>query len=351
MVRVPGSTALEDVEDAVTHLLAPYQENNMGDCPEEYMEFNDKEPEIQQEYEEESMTRIRMADGTLLSPYEPQFKVDPPADAPPFTRHTWKYPDDAEEVEVPNKELFDSWEAFAVEYGEYERDEQTGKFGYWHNPNCKWDWWVIGGRWSGYFPVPEVRKELIGSSGAFGNAPRENCVDVTRISDIDNDAIAVSTRERIAEFWVNYDQFIADLGKERRGGHPFGGPRSDLLSVGLIQCKNADELTSDDREFIVNPWETRPHNPLPQKRYDVINNTLTTPEARAAFQPVLEAQFNRLRPYSYMDAAGWYEPGEMGWFGMSSESPESMKEYADDFTDWVKGGDQSDWLVLVDCHI
>jgi hypothetical protein len=52
-----------------------------------------------------------------------------------------------------------------------------------------------------------------------------------------------------------------------------------------------------------------------------------------------------------MDAAGWYEPGEMGWFGMSSESPESMKEYADDFTNWVQGGDQSDWLVLVDCHI
>lgn len=34
---------------------------------------------------------------------------------------------------------------------EYEVDPVMGKRGYWQNPNAKWDWYQIGGRWSGYF--------------------------------------------------------------------------------------------------------------------------------------------------------------------------------------------------------
>lgn len=43
------------------------------------------------------------------------------------------------------------------EYLEFREDEEgnidmaTGERGYWYNPNAKWDWYEIGGRWSGYF--------------------------------------------------------------------------------------------------------------------------------------------------------------------------------------------------------
>lgn len=30
-----------------------------------------------------------------------------------------------------------------------EWDEKQGDYGYWYNPNAKWDWWTVGGRWSG----------------------------------------------------------------------------------------------------------------------------------------------------------------------------------------------------------
>ena len=62
-------------EEEVDRLLAPYQENNMGDCPEEYLEFIEDEDE-----------------GI---------------------------------------------------------DDETGKRGYWENPNAKWDWYRLGGRASG----------------------------------------------------------------------------------------------------------------------------------------------------------------------------------------------------------
>lgn len=35
----------------------------------------------------------------------------------------------------------------------------NGKLGYWtqFNPDSKWDWWVIGGRWNGYFNADDDR--------------------------------------------------------------------------------------------------------------------------------------------------------------------------------------------------
>lgn len=40
---------------------------------------------------------------------------------------------------------------FASEFHEYEKHENM--YGYWKNPNSKWDWYQIGGRWRGFFPV------------------------------------------------------------------------------------------------------------------------------------------------------------------------------------------------------
>ena len=63
--------------EEVGRLMAPYQENNMGDCPKEYLEF---------------------------------------------------FPND-----------------------EYDFDPETGKRGYWENPNAKWDYWDPDGRTRGFF--------------------------------------------------------------------------------------------------------------------------------------------------------------------------------------------------------
>lgn len=32
---------------------------------------------------------------------------------------------------------------------EYDWDKTVGAKGYWRNPNARWDWWEIGGRWRG----------------------------------------------------------------------------------------------------------------------------------------------------------------------------------------------------------
>lgn len=50
--------------------------------------------------------------------------------------------------EVPYKELYPTFGCFMEEYGDGEFDKEMNDYGYWENPNAKWDWYVIGGRWS-----------------------------------------------------------------------------------------------------------------------------------------------------------------------------------------------------------
>jgi len=46
--------------------LAPYQENNMDDCPRDYMEFNNVEDVSKEDYEKDTIKKVIMPDGTML---------------------------------------------------------------------------------------------------------------------------------------------------------------------------------------------------------------------------------------------------------------------------------------------
>ena len=50
------------IGENVEEQLAPFQENNMGDCPQEYMKFNDREDEFKDEYENKTVTQYKFKD-------------------------------------------------------------------------------------------------------------------------------------------------------------------------------------------------------------------------------------------------------------------------------------------------
>lgn len=52
-----------------------------------------------------------------------------------------------------------------------------------YNPNSKWDWWVLGGRWSGLIKLKDGATGVIGQAGTFGN---ETGIDQAKIGDIAN---------------------------------------------------------------------------------------------------------------------------------------------------------------------
>lgn len=63
-------------ENEVNKMLAPYQENNMEDCPREYLVFNSITEEYKLIYEKESRTMVLINDDKLVSEYDDMFKKE-----------------------------------------------------------------------------------------------------------------------------------------------------------------------------------------------------------------------------------------------------------------------------------
>lgn len=89
-------------------------------------------------------------------------------------------------------------------------------------------------------------------------------------------------------------------------------------------------------------------------------STLTTkgdffkPEYYQRKYPTLESYLDshNFSTYALLDRNGeWFEPGEMGWFGVSSAEPEEEQKFQSQYMQLIKECDPEDWLVVVDCHI
>lgn len=133
-----------DHDQTVKELLAPYQENNMCDVDKKYLEFVDMEEAVRSQYENGITPRVVMPDGRLLCPWDEMFRVRGFG----LGYDTHKVPENLEIRQFRFKEIFETFDCF-TEYFAEERDPETGKYGYWENPNAKWDWYAIGGRWRG----------------------------------------------------------------------------------------------------------------------------------------------------------------------------------------------------------
>ena len=53
-----------------------------------------------------------------------------------------------------------------------------------YNPKSRWDWYVIGGRWTGYFPLKNGTKGIIGRPGILTKPSMPGFADQARFCDI-----------------------------------------------------------------------------------------------------------------------------------------------------------------------
>lgn len=123
--------------DTLESILAPYDET--AEC-----EFKDRSEEIRKKYLNNSITMYRTEDDDLIAEYSSKI----PRKQTEGGYSEKDIPEEWVKVEVPYSVLYPTMEEYVDTYGYTYFD---GKPGYWYNKNAKWDWWVIGGRWDGYF--------------------------------------------------------------------------------------------------------------------------------------------------------------------------------------------------------
>lgn len=202
---------------------------------------------------------------------------------------------DAMPEEYASVDLSDEGAVFELVEKEYE-DELNGDGDLisTYNPQSKWDWYEIGGRWKGRlrmkngYPVDSAPAGLVDWDAMF--SPKVSAVAKNR------------------EFW---DEYV--LGKV-----PGGVEKENYL-----------------REKY--PYEFyRPEYYL--KRYGTKGEYIR--------------RLSLWATHAVVDEKGWHEPGRMGWFGCSNATPESERDWEDNYRSrFIDTLDPDDRVILVDCHI
>jgi hypothetical protein len=309
-----------DVSGALDEIMAPYYE---GTEDERFLEFNDEEDEMRARYEKESTERIRLADGTLVLPWDERFRVPGQIG---IGGGSHKVPDGFERVQVPFKETFATFEVWAKEWCGYDgADKKAGRYGYWRNPKKTWDWWQIGGRWAGTYPTKSGEK-----------------ADQVRVSDIDFDAVRTTQQERATKFFREYLELLD--GKEFDA---FDGPRRTAMDLGLVRVVQGPVVERKTGERVVS-WEGKVRGDDERRHW---SDVLVEIDESTFFREYLD-HFSPIATYAGLDDEGWVQPGRMGWFGCSDATPDTYKSWKRTFHDrFVAAAGPDDLLVVVDCHI
>lgn len=169
-----------------------------------------------------------------------------------------------------------------------------------YNPESKWDWYSIGGRWNGELKIKKSKVKAYGSE----------TVDEALKGDIDwaaMNSIEPEQRERAKRFWKYYVM-----------EEPYPG---------------TDDEKREEFGFIM----YRPEYYL--KRYKTIEGYLKS-ISTWCLRAVLD------------DDGEWHEVGEMGWFGCSSETADEDAKWEEEFYDrFIKPLPDDATLTVIDCHI
>jgi hypothetical protein len=312
--------------------------------------------------------------------------------------------DDADEAAEYISTLLDPFNE-NLEVEQHTEDGET----WWRNPNAKWDWWMVGGRWSGDLRLRRGarRSDYLRGERSWTNENEPidwGTCDGGRIRALDLAAMRTSAATKAVEDWNEYAvvvdgtpqhlpwQVFADR-VDAATNAPDRKPKNlleqeglgrALADFGLADMAAVDALKQADQnrhhEFLDRAikeleaadaaWQASGYT-LDKARADYAaqpriaalrahpgyhNFLLTGPEDIFEHRDRDEyAQLARAKAvpgYALLtDDGRWIEPGRMGWWGRSTETDESMDTYLSEANAYIDGLSPQMWLAVVDCHI
>ncbi len=371
-------------KEVIAKALQPYHEFECTGIDDEFVQDIDKTEELRGIYETRSETRLRDASGGLHLPYEDRFYRDPTVEEAvkigpvagtgcshgiAWSSKDWNdgrgyrakvrfIPDGFEEITIPAKEVLSFayfikvWNGMkAVPFGTEPNIANEHKYGYVlvdeagevlkvidrTNPNKKWDWYQIGGRWDGTLKLKghdnkrdSALMELLDVSGMKEDERRRRAALVDKVisafckiveeSGASADEINAARSAHLAAVaaWCL-------LSDPRPRGKEFG---AFLLAGenGAGAARYRDAVREAGIYFSVEPDE-KPHATLAEW----INEDVPA-----------------IQTFAILKDGKWMERGKMGlWACVSDENPGWDAVYAAEFAT-IR---QDQWITVVDCHI
>jgi len=179
------------------------------------------------------------------------------------------------------------------------------------NPNAKWDWWVVGGRWADLFNITEGQRK-------------------------DFDFLATKEKRKVeAEGYFDKLTAITD------GIEP---PENTWKQLVDIYKDNIEEARSIRQNH---PWikAIAADEDLRWRRDDEVE--IFTKGRDKYVQGEVERSCS---PYAIVKNSEWHAKGKMGWFGISDDQ-KTQGDWNKTVNDMIIIGRGDERLTVVDCHI
>ena len=370
--------------------LRPFNEQD-----EEYFTFNSKEEEYRKEYENGSLTKMKFEDEkgniTLMDTYDQIFE-NPNYKMWDDQETKYIYPEGWIEVKIPFKDFYKTFDTFCEDWYNSEKDPRTGEYGYWCNPNAKWDWFQLGGRWTGFFKLKT--QKLLETNHVFpsflGYTAAEMESFVRMYKDKPDNFKHITSKFNQGEVLA---QKVIELSKditffpEHQIGKPglltpeaphgrcdltkkknidFAGMKKGAAEKAYIEWDEVNNVITKSETFI--SWEEiwKDESISMQQKREKYNSQSEVIEFNVKFpnrsfqqvekflipceEYIQQASEQAYIPTAILKDGQWYEQGSMGWWGIISDKKD-QNDWNKEVNKLLESIDDETLISLYDCHI
>lgn len=382
-------------QETLAPILQPWHEYECTGVKDEYVVFVDEHDKVLEDWNEPQKA-YRGLNGEIYDGYEDVFYREPTAeeekhvgagsgfssglcwtskdwgDGRGYRAKVYFVPEGFERTEVPRSHFYESIEKFAEDYHGYNIIE-NGRIGHYTNPNRKWDWWVIGGRWSGMLRTKPGSVSFKGRPGIMGSQFSSEGCDVCRIGDLDIEGM------RQAEIGRRVQALSDGLTKLHKEEGVDTAEAFALWKAAAAVDNNAlFEQWRAERKAQWRDEETKEAEEANNKLPDFHDWMETKAKTDAGAKAIVEARKKKVLAYlgdwgagipgdvvdieswaqkppafstfAVVKAGEWYARGKMGWWATVTDE-KNGDDWQQEFGKLLEALPPETWIAIVDCHI
>lgn len=325
--------------------LAPYNENLEGP-------FRSEEEQYLKEFETKMIPCVKFANNKIVNKYSetvsPYWTTEIPGNI--FSKKVLKLPHRAVELEVTAKELYKDFDIYMKDWHGMNRDKETNQYGTRYNQNSKWDWYVLGGRWTGFFKMKSnssSKNRKVGRPGLGTGQAKPGRTDSALLKDIDFEAMRNEAGNDAQERYERIERLLgSSIPKLETKWETFIDKDGPFKDVSIEEkrkmyhaqtAKKAVQKASENMEF--SDEERR------ELRWLDLEDFQCTKE-----EFIQRARNRACSTFAVLKDGKWYEKGKMGWWGMASNEKD-QEIWNAEINKLLSNLPEDTILSVYDCHI
>lgn len=199
------------------------------------------------------------------------------------------------------------------------------------NPNKKWDWYLLGGRFTGHFKVKNGQDGAVGKPGLLTAPAPTGYADALLKGSVDIDGMRNEAENKARERYRRFHALLGDAPfpktwesvRNENAGNIDAARRAYHEQIAIKRLAGDDEFRWEDRI----------------ERYAV---------AEDEFAKV--ARDEALVCFAVVKDGKWYERGRMGWWACVSDEKD-RDVWCQEFSKLIDSVSDDTLLSVYDCHI